>query len=217
MQNPNGTVKKLRYERPIESRRGRIKTDTFRKDNAQYMVANGDVVLFVNRGQNFLLIDEQILVKPGGYFKERNVNHDYSWYFVTNPSPPAVSRPVVFPGNHVSIRVVSGFGMSDSEISNPAEITTGAISVTTTPPVDVTPSLIPIDTTADFVVPANAKSVRLENIGGLSPAASTVNGDIVRPGYKLYEKQDWDGVDRLKLPAISVVTNGSRWVGSYRV
>ena len=104
-----------------------------------------------------------------------------------------------------------------ANIDQLGQVNTGDINVSTEAPVDVTPAKVPVDRTTDFTVPACAKLVQLENIGGLNPATSTLDGTPVSPGFKLCAKEGYNGVERIQLGAYDIVTNGSRWVGHYLI
>lgn len=71
--------------------------------------------------------------------------------------------------------------------------------------------LATIDTTENFTIPANAHGVFLHCMGGPNPnAPSTLNGSAIYPGWK------WES-DVPISTALTIVTNGVRWVGGYQL
>ncbi len=87
-----------------------IKKDELVDRDSQYHV-DADLVRFMNMGQSYILIDEQILLKPGQSWTEGDLNgygidHHYQIDFVTNPSPPSVTTYVVYAGNKLRIRLL---------------------------------------------------------------------------------------------------------------
>lgn len=160
-----------RYSRDNCAYRAKVRINTIKTNRDNFMV-DADCIIFVNRGQNYLLLDEQFVIRPGGWFREKNVCHDYSWRFVTNASPPTADGNLVISGNHVVIRILNGGGESgsDTETFEPAEINTGAISVSTTPATPVVDDPEGELTLATSIsIPAGKSFVHIINKGNLVP------------------------------------------------
>jgi hypothetical protein len=206
----NAIAQATKYCRDNCAPRGEIRTVTKKQDESNFMV-NANIVLFINRGQSYVLIDDQVLLAPGGYHYERNVCHDYDWYFITNPDPPAANPPLVYEGNHLSIRLGNASDphaaveMFTSNVGGATAATGTGIGAPTD--VEIVPTAA--TTTADFTIAAGKVYVKIRNVGGLSPANITINGDTVTPGGFIERQITWDGVHRYTLPEYDVVTNGS--------
>ena len=187
--------------------RGKIRTVTKKKDEVNFTVS-ANIILFVNRGQNHVLLDDQILIGPGGHHKETNVCHDYKWRFIENTAPPSVNKPLVYNGNHLSIRIGNAPPGTDMDIYTDNQ---GAaiLSSGNDAPTDITLTATNDTIDTDFTVPALSVYVKIRNVGGLAPAVITVNGNEVTPGGIFERQLFWDGVNRYLLPAYDVVTNGS--------
>lgn len=218
--NVNGSCEQRYNERHFETR-AKVQTFNAYRDKAHFPV-QADTIIFINRGQHFLLIDEQFIVKPGGYFKEKNISHDYKWRFVTNANPPTADGTIVLAGNNVKIRVLNGCGQSDSELSSPAEIATGDISVSTTP-ATATPATMDFDyTTSGFTIAAGKKRVRIYNLGGTVGGGAfaniTVNGKTLYPDgipleFPLSGNEDNTAANSFATsPALTVVNAGGAMV-----
>ena len=139
----------LKYDRDHCSLRGSIKRVTKRKSEDNFMV-NASVVLFLNRGQNYLLLDDQVLIEPGGFHKETNVCTDYSWRFIENLDPPAVNKPLVFPGNHLSIRIGNASESLAMDMDMVKPVAAGNTSTGGTVPNDINLTAFGNITNADF-------------------------------------------------------------------
>jgi hypothetical protein len=185
------------------------------KENRESLKIQADCILFVNRGQNILLIDEQVVLMPGGFFKERNVVNDYAWRFITNPTPPVADGVLVVSGNHVVVRILNGDGQSDvnSDIDfmNPAKIDTGDITVETAPPVPTAMVAVNDTITTDLGLPAGIIRGKIKNLGGELSANITVNGQELAPGDEYPLGAFYAGNILYLPPAYNVVANGSQW------
>lgn len=209
-----------RYSEPQFEIRGKVQKHTFNKGKDHFPV-QCDGIIFFNKGQHHLLIDEQALIKPGGYFKERNISHDYNWRFVTNATPPNADGTIVKSGNFVSIRVINGNGGSESELVNPSEVTVAA--VTTTPSATGTNATMDFDyVTTGFTIAAGKKKVKIYNLGGTvgrgAFANITVNGKTLYPDgipliFPIADNDDQTAANTFATsPAITVVNAGGAMV-----
>ncbi len=210
----NGTYPRYAKQQFDNPTRAKVRKITV-KQNSESLKIQADCILFLNRGQNVMLIDEQVVLEPGGYFKERNVINDYSWRFITNATPPVADGTLVLSGNHVVIRILNGDGesdvSSDTEFMNPAKIDTGDITVETAPPVPTNMLAVNDTITTDLGLPAGIIRGKIKNLGGDIMANITVNGQELAPGDE-YPIGAFYAGDKLYLPpAYNVVANGSQW------
>ena len=89
-----------------------LKIHTRQLKKADYSLAldGACMVRFMNRGQNYVYIDEQFILDPGDAYVEGDINgpgidHVYRIEFITNPTPPTPNAPIVYSGNHLEIRI----------------------------------------------------------------------------------------------------------------
>lgn len=179
-----------RYDerRMFSKSRGRVTQYSF-KNNLPSLMIQADCVIFINRGQNYVVIDDMFVLAPGGTMKERNVTNDYQFEFVTNASPPVADGQIVKSGNYLAVRLLNGDGDVDCDIvmENPASISTGDITVDITPATPATQNAEWALITATATVPnsAGAFKVVVTNVSGTESALFVnidVNGETVAPG-----------------------------------
>lgn len=103
----------------------------------------------------------------------------------------------------------------------PANVTTGDLNVSLSPPTDQTATLVSLETTSTHTIPAGARNVRIENAGGTSsggvPATATVLGNDFSVGriWEPNKQDDLSGNIEKELPSIQIDGNGSMMYISY--
>lgn len=194
--------------------KARVSRNIFKKFEESYPIS-ADVVLFFNHGQSIAVIDETVIVYPGGFFKERNVCNDYQIDFYPIANPREVNIPIVYPENHLVLRALTGIN-SDADadlVFYPNEIN-ATVSNT---PYESEPLIEVIKEVTDnepFSIPAGQLKVEIVNVGpidGFSSTPATINGESLSIGNNIPPfSAILDPVNfKLKTsPAYDIVPNG---------
>lgn len=196
---------------PHDNNRDGLVISDHRADNQRGKPIFGSFVEFINCGSTVVWLDESIPIMPGGYYSCKNPCYDVSWAFDALSSPPTPKSKYIQSGNRLKIRIHKTRDAYAYLSQGLADISTGNITVNTSPPVAT--NLVAVNDTiaTDLNLPAAIIRGKIKNLGGDSPANITVNGQELAPGDE-YELGAFYAGDKLYLPpAYNVVANGSLW------
>ena len=102
-----------------------------------------------------------------------------------------------------------------------ANVSTGDITVSTTPDAVANQVLTEFAQNTDLPIPAGQLKVKVKNLGGANNSAFshiTINGDRVEIGeeviFEMYRDTSTNPPTTKKTPALNIVTNGA-WIEAY--
>lgn len=88
-----------------------IHKKTVTKQDLSFCEDDMVLVRFMNNGQHYVRLDDQIIIGPGEAYVEGDISgpgieHSYQITFATNSTPPTANPPIVYSGNRCEVRIL---------------------------------------------------------------------------------------------------------------